>query len=95
MERLSGRRLSEATGEVYHIEYNPPPEEGSDEDPGPFVQREDDTEWAIRTRLDNYHEQTEPLKDYYEEQGILVSVDASQGMDEVTEDVLKSVRGKG
>ena len=86
MERLSGRRLSEATGEVYHIEYNPPPEEGSDED---------DTEWAIRTRLDNYHEQTEPLKDYYEEQGILVSVDASQGMDEVTEDVLKSVRGKG
>ena len=39
--------------------------------------------------------ETEPLKDYYEEQGILVSVDASQGMDEVTEDVLKSVRGKG
>jgi adenylate kinase len=95
VERLSGRRQSEATGEVYHVEHNPPPEEGSDEDPGPFVQREDDTEEAIRTRLENYHKQTEPLKDYYEEQGILITVDASQGMDEVTEDVLKSVRGEG
>ena len=95
VERLSGRRQSEATGEVYHVEHNPPPEEGSDGDPGPFVQREDDTEEAIRTRLENYHKQTEPLKDYYEEQGILITVDASQGMDEVTEDVLKSVRGEG
>ena len=95
VERLSGRRQSEETGEVYHVEHNPPPEEGSDGDPGPFVQREDDTEEAIRTRLENYHEQTEPLKDYYEEQGILATVDASQGMDEVTEDVLKSVRGNG
>jgi adenylate kinase len=95
VERLSGRRQSEATGEVYHVEHNPPPDEGSDEDRGPFVQREDDTEEAIRTRLENYHEQTEPLKDYYEEQGILATVDASQGMDEVTEDVLKSVRGNG
>ena len=95
VERLSGRRQSEETGEVYHVEHNPPPEEGSEEDPGPFVQREDDTEEAIRTRLENYHEQTEPLKDYYEEQGILATVDASQGMDEVTEDVLKSVRGEG
>ena len=95
VERLSGRRQSEETGEVYHVEHNPPPEEGSDGDPGPFVQREDDTEEAIRTRLENYHEQTQPLKDYYEEQGILATVDASQGMDEVTEEVLKSVRGKG
>ena len=95
VERLSGRRQSEETGEVYHVEHNPSPEEGSDGDPGPFVQREDDTEEAIRTRLENYHEQTEPLKDYYEEQGILATVDASQGMDEVTEDVLKSVRGNG
>ena len=91
VKRLSGRRQSEATGEIYHIEHNPPPEEGSDEDPGPFVQRDDDTEEAIRTRLKTYHEQTEPLKDYYEEQGILVTVDASKDIDEVTKDVLEAV----
>ncbi len=91
VERLSGRRQSEATGEIYHIEHNPPPEEGSEEDPGPFVQRDDDTEEAIRNRLQEYHEQTEPLKDYYEERGILVTVDASQDIDEVTEDVLQAV----
>jgi adenylate kinase len=90
VERLSGRRQSEATGEVYHVEYNPPPE-NSDKDPGPFVQRDDDTEEAIRTRLETYHEQTEPLKDYYEEQGILITVDASKDIDEVTEEVLKAV----
>ncbi len=94
VERLSGRRQSEATGEVYHIEHDPPPEEGSEEDPGPFVQREDDTEEAIRNRLQEYHEQTEPLKDYYEERGILVTVDASQDIDQVTEDVLKAVGAK-
>ena len=91
VERLSGRRQSETTGEIYHVEHNPPPDEGSDEDPGPFVQRDDDTEEAIRTRLETYHEQTEPLKDYYEEQGILVTVDASKDIDEVTKDVLEAV----
>ncbi|HLL38316.1 MAG TPA: adenylate kinase [Rubrobacteraceae bacterium] len=90
VERLSGRRQSEATGKTYHVEYDPPPED-SDEDPGPFVQRDDDTEEAIRKRLDTYHEETEPLKDYYEEQGILVTVDASKGIDEVSEQVLKAV----
>ena len=94
VERLSGRRQSEATGEIYHIEHNPPPEEGSEEDPGPFIQRDDDTEEAIRNRLQEYHEQTEPLKDYYEERGVLVTVDASQDIDQVTEDVLQAV-GKG
>jgi adenylate kinase len=91
VERLSGRRQSEATGEIYHVEYNPPPED-DDEDPGPFVQREDDTEEAIRNRLDTYHEQTEPLKDYYEDQGLLVIVDASKDIDEVTKEVLRAVR---
>ena len=91
VERLSGRRQSEATGEIYHVEHNPPPEEGSEEDPGPFVQREDDTEEAIRNRLETYHEHTEPLKEYYEQQGLLVTVDATKGIDEVTQEVLRAV----
>ncbi len=90
VKRLSGRRQSEATGKTYHIEHDPPPED-SEEDPGPFVQRDDDTEEAIRTRLDTYHQQTEPLKDYYGEQGLLVTVDASKPIPEVTEEVLKAV----
>jgi adenylate kinase len=91
VKRLSGRRQSEATGEIYHVEHNPPPED-DEVDPGPFVQREDDTEEAIRNRLETYHEQTEPLKDYYDEQGLLVTVDATQEIQEVTEEVLRAVR---
>ena len=94
VKRLSGRRTSEATGRIYHVEHDPPPE-NSEEDPGPFVQRKDDTEEAIRRRLKIYHEQTEPLKGYYAERGILQIVDATQGIAEVTGDVLRSVGETG
>ena len=58
------------------------------------MQRRDDTEEAIRTRLDAYHEQTEPLKDFYAERGLLVTVDATKDIPEVTEEVLRAV-GEG
>jgi adenylate kinase len=90
VQRLSGRRTSESTGRIYHVEHDPPPE-SDEEDPGPFVQRKDDTEDAIRRRLQIYHEQTEPLKDYYAERDLLVTVDATQGINEVTDDILKAV----
>jgi adenylate kinase len=93
IERLSGRRTSEATGRIYHVEYDPPPEDG-EEDPGPFIQRKDDTEEALRRRLEVYHEHTEPLKDYYAERGILATVEAAQGILEVTADILEAVREK-
>jgi adenylate kinase len=94
VERLSGRRTSDATGRVYHVEHDPPPED-SEEDPGPFVQRKDDTEEAIRRRLAIYHEQTEPLKDYYAERGLLTTVDARQSIQEVTEEILAAVGEDG
>jgi adenylate kinase len=94
VERLSGRRTSEATGNIYHAEYDPPPDD-PEEDPGPFIQREDDKEEAIRHRMKVYHEQTEPLKDYYAKKGILTEVDATQGIAEVTDDVLTSVGEAG
>ncbi|MEW6637840.1 MAG: adenylate kinase [Actinomycetota bacterium] len=90
IKRLSGRRQSEATGRIYHLEYDPPPED-PEEDPGPFVQRKDDTEEAIRRRLEIYHEQTEPLKDYYAGRGLLKTVDATQQIPKVTEDILASL----
>ncbi len=91
VERLSGRRTSEATGRIYHIDYDPPPEDAR-EDPGPFIQRKDDTEEALRRRLKIYHEHTEPLKGYYAEKGILTTVDATQPIPEVTTAILESVR---
>jgi adenylate kinase len=94
VERLSGRRTSEATGNIYHVDYDPPPED-SEEDPGPFVQREDDREDAIRHRLNIYHEQTEPLKDYYADRGIFVQVDAMQPISEVTAEIREAVEGAG
>ena len=90
VERLSGRRTSESTGRIYHVEYDPPPESG-DEDPGPFFQREDDKKESLRRRLKIYHEQTEPLKDYYAERGILATVDATQSIAEVTGDILEAM----
>jgi adenylate kinase len=93
IKRLSGRRTSEATGRIYHVEHDPPPQD-TEEDPGPFIQRKDDTEEALRRRLEVYHEHTEPLKDYYAQRDILVTVDATQSIPEVTEDILEAVRGE-
>jgi len=92
VERLSGRRQSQATGKIYHVEHDPPPEDG--DDPGPFIQRDDDAEEAIRRRLEIYHDQTEPLKDYYAERDLLVTVDAEQEIQKVTEDILAAVGRK-
>jgi adenylate kinase len=92
VERLSGRRQSQATGKIYHVEHDPPPEDG--DDPGPFIQRDDDAEEAIRRRLEIYHDQTEPLKDYYAERDLLVTVDAEQEIQKVTEDILDAVGRK-
>jgi len=64
--RLSGRRVHEASGRVYHTEHNPPKQDGVDDVTGePLVQRKDDEEGTVRKRLDVYHEQTKPLVEYY------------------------------
>ena len=65
--RLSGRRVHEASGRVYHIQHNPPKQEGVDDETGePLVLRKDDEEATVRKRLDVYHEQTKPLVEYYQ-----------------------------
>jgi len=63
---MSGRRAHLASGRTYHTVYNPPKEEGIDDVTGEaLVQREDDKEENVKKRLDIYHEQTEPLIEYY------------------------------
>jgi adenylate kinase len=64
--RMSGRLVHPASGRVYHKDHNPPKEIGKDDITGELlIQREDDRENTVRKRLDVYHEQTEPLIDYY------------------------------
>ncbi len=67
IKRMSGRRAHLASGRTYHVVYNPPKEEGKDDLTGePLVQRDDDKEETVKKRLDVYHEQTEPLINYYQ-----------------------------
>jgi len=69
VERLSGRRVHPGSGRVYHVVYNPPKQPGLDDDTGEaLVQRDDDREETVRKRLAVYHEQTEPLVQFYREQ---------------------------
>ena len=68
INRMSGRRVHEASGRSYHIEFNPPAVDGVDDVTGePLVQRDDDREDTVRYRLNVYEEQTAPLKAYYQE----------------------------
>lgn len=66
VKRMSGRRVHEASGRSYHIEFNPPKREGLDDITGePLIQRPDDEEETVEYRLSVYHKQTSPLKKYY------------------------------
>jgi adenylate kinase len=84
VERLEGRRMCETCGKIYHIKFNPPKVDGvCDDDGGKLYQRADDTLDAIESRLSDYYAQTEPIIDYYREQGIVNEVDATLGISEV------------
>ncbi len=78
VRRLSGRRQCR-NGHVYHLETDPPKHEGfCDQDGLPLIQRDDDHEDTIRRRLQTYHEQTEPLIEYYDERELLRRFDGSR-----------------
>lgn len=84
VQRISGRRIHQSSGRTYHVEFNPPKQEGRDDVTGePLVQREDDNADTVRNRLNAYHEQTAPLVSYYSNKGNLVSIDGMQSPEEV------------
>jgi adenylate kinase len=84
LRRLSGRRICVKNGHVYHTESNSPKNEGvCDLDGSRLIQRDDDKPETVKKRLDVYHEQTEPLVDWYEEAGLLRRFDGSRSPDEV------------
>ena len=85
IERIVGRRMDSHTGDIYHITYNPAPEEISHR----LIQRKDDTEETVRSRLDAYHQQTSPLAEFYESRGILMRVNGDQAIADVSQDIQK------
>lgn len=92
MQRLSGRRVCESCGASYHLEYKPSKAEGvCDKCGGKTVQRKDDHPDTIKERLHVYHEQTEPLKDYYLKTGKLVVVEGQEEVADTSALTLKAL----
>ena len=90
IRRMSGRRACLACGATYHIEHIPPKTEGICDRCGKeLVQRDDDKEETVRNRLNVYHEQTQPLIDFYTKKGILKTVDGTVDMKDVFAAIVK------
>lgn len=99
VKRMSGRRVHLASGRTYHIVYNPPKVEGKDDVTGePLVIRPDDEESTVRSRLEVYHKQTEPLVTFYKDlaakgQTNFAAIDADRPVEDIAADI-RTVLGK-
>ena len=92
MERMSGRRVCEACGASYHLVAVPPKQEGiCDKCGGKLVQRKDDAPETVKARLEVYHKETEPLKDFYAKRGLLKSVENQPTVEETSKAILRAL----
>ena len=98
VRRLSGRRVHLDSGRVYHVEFNPPAEEGKDDVTGEaLVQRDDDKEATVRKRLSIYHEQTKPLVDFYSDMEKdtgdvkYIRIDGTRAINQIVDDIKQSL----
>ncbi len=90
INRMSGRRACLGCGQTYHVVYNAPKAEGVCDACGEgLVLRDDDKPETVKKRLDVYHEQTQPLIDYYKKAGVLAEVDGTQDLEMVFQDIVK------
>jgi adenylate kinase len=93
IRRLSGRRTCRSCGHIWHVDFDPPIREGiCDHCGGELFQRDDDKPDTVRHRLDVYAEQTSPLVSFYAENGILLGIDATGPVDDVTERAIAALR---
>lgn len=91
--RMGGRRSCPKCGGTYHIVYNPPKKEGICDNCGTeLVQRADDKPETVQERLRTYHEQTQPLIDFYRNEGVLTEVDGTKKPEEVLADILGALK---
>ena len=92
VRRLGGRRTCAEGGHVFHVEFNPPKQEGvCDLDGSALVVRDDDKPEVIRHRLDQYHEKTEPLVDYFDRQSLLRQIDGTAAPDQVSDEIRRTL----
>jgi adenylate kinase len=93
VRRLSGRRTCRRCGRIWHVLFEPPSRPGHCDDcGGDLFQRDDDRELTIRHRLDVYQKQTSPLISYYADEGILLGIDATGPVEEITERAMSALR---
>lgn len=92
VRRLSGRRTCKSCGHVWHVEFDPTEVPGiCDKDGGELYQRDDDQPATVRHRLEVYHQQTEPLIDFYRDAGSLVAINALGAVEDVTERAIEAL----
>ena len=92
MERMSGRRVCESCGASYHLVAVPPKVAGvCDSCGGKLVQRKDDAPETVKDRLEVYHKETEPLKDFYAQRGLLKSVENQPSVEATTKAILNAL----
>lgn len=92
VRRLSGRRTCRVCGRVWHLDFDPPTREGiCDQCGGELFQRDDDREATVRHRLEVYAEQTAPLIDFYADKSILVGLDATGPVEDVTDRAINAL----
>jgi adenylate kinase len=92
VRRLGGRRTCEANGHVFHVEFEPPQQEGvCDVDGSKLIVRDDDKPEVIRKRLETYHEKTEPLVSYYDHRSVLRRIDGEAAPEEVAETIRRTL----
>jgi len=90
VRRLTGRRVCTRCGATYHLVFNPPHIEGiCDQCGAELFQREDDSELTIRERMNTYRRETHPLIEYYGSRGLLSTINADRGIEEVFEELCK------
>ena len=91
-QRMAGRRVCPACGATYHIQIIPPKQEGiCDSCGGALILRADDAPETVHSRLEVYHAQTEPLKDYYGKRGLLREVSGTGAIDSITAAIMEAM----
>ena len=96
IRRLSGRRTCHNCGHIWHVDFDPPSHEGRcDQCGGELFQRDDDKAETVRHRLEVYAAQTAPLIAFYAERGLLVGIDATGPVDDVTERAIEALHRYG
>lgn len=94
IERMVGRRGCPKCGQMYHIKYNPPKEDGVCSECGSeLVQRKDDNEETVKNRLSVYHTSTSPIIDYYKNKGLFLEISGVGNIDDISKQLIDALEG--